>query len=237
MAPGTSESKKPHRRPLKGSCHCGRVRFLLYLTLPHVLVPFEEQYKAGPNGPRHQNFYRCNCTLCHKGSFFHIRPPSSPDDFLLLSPLDPFKGDVLQEYVKEGGKVHTFFCKTCATRCFGFSGEGEIIDVDLQGIGVDGVEELVEQLTSNTDAEAHGGSATVKAWKPKKEGWNETASTKTASYLSVNAYAIDAGQEGFDLREVTEKKHLVYLDGLNFQQNGGSMNMPSVERPFPGGAY
>jgi len=71
-------SQQPTRTPLKGSCHCGATKYILFLTLPHP-------YHGGEPSPRSdQRFYRCNCTVCHKAGFFHIRPASPADDFLLL---------------------------------------------------------------------------------------------------------------------------------------------------------
>jgi hypothetical protein len=55
---------------------------------------------------------------------------------------------------------------------------------------------------------------------------------KGSLYLSVNAHTVDAGQEGFDMREWTDKKWLCYLDYL------GSRRMPkTADSPHPGGCY
>jgi len=48
----------------------------------------------------------------------------------------------------------------------------------------------------------------VKVWTPKEEGWKEGET----GYLSVNAATLDAGQEGLDMREWTEKGWITYLD-------------------------
>lgn len=78
--------------------------------------------------------------------------------------------------------------------------------------------ELVEK-------EVNGETKTV--WCPK-QGWYEDMK----KYMSVNAYTLDAGQEGLDLREWTEKKWVMYLDCLT--DSGQTMG---YERPFEGGAY
>ncbi|KAH7305844.1 DUF636 domain-containing protein [Stachybotrys elegans] len=194
------------RRPFHGSCHCGAVRYLVFLNIPHQ-APKDK-------GKEQQNIYRCNCTACHKTGIFHVRVHSSPDDFLLLSPQDPMSE--LGNY-KCGAYLNFFFCKTCAVRPFTFMGEGEVIEVDLSSLGVSGAEPGVK----------------TKAWRPKKEGWIEGRTTH-GCYLSVNGYTVDAGQEGFDLREWSEKKLVGYEDYLRSDSDRQPM---SWERPYPGGAY
>ncbi len=68
-------------------------------------------------------------------------------------------------------------------RCFAFSGQGEVREVEVEG----------KKMT---------------AWTPKREGWEES---KTG-YLSVNAATLDQDQEGLDLREWTEKGWIAYLE-------------------------
>jgi hypothetical protein len=136
----------------------------------------------------------------------HIRLASPADDFHLLSPLDPLAE--LGDYTWSHGFIHFLFCKTCGVRCFSFAGEGEVEEVE----GPDGEKR--------------------KVWHPKrgsKEGRGQGN-----MYLSVNAHAIDADQEGFDMREWTEQKLLWYLDTLHHDTD---MAAPSVERPQPGGCY
>ena len=76
------------------------------------------------------------------------------------------------------------------------------------------------------------GEKTVTVWKPKTEGWAEYRGGEMM--LSVNAYAIDEGQEGFDLREWTEKKWVFYPDNIPDVGKGAAR---TYERPHPGGAY
>lgn len=193
------------RRPYHGSCRCGSTRYIAFLNLPH---------KAPSPPERLQTLYRCNCNACHKAGFLHTRLDSSPDDFLLLSPLDPFTE--LGDYQCDGRYLHFFFCRTCGGRCFIFMGEGEVVDIDLGALGV-----------------KNGGGGTVKAWRPKKEGWKE-GKFDHGRYLSVNAYTLDPGQEGLDLREWYEKKWVGYIDDLRDPEDKGGF---SVERPYAGGAY
>ena len=136
----------------------------------------------------------------------HIRLPFPHDDFMILSPLNPLKD--LADYQCFKNVLHWLFCKKCGVRCFTFAGEGELVDRDVGGSG--------ERVT---------------VWSPLP-GFMDTMTT----YLSVNAYTIEPGQEGFDLREWTEKKWVEYLDCLDL---GGEKKklQTSFDRPPRGGAY
>lgn len=195
-------SASPTRRPYTGSCHCGAVKYIVYLTLPHDPSPRDRW--RGPDGRLRQQIYRCNCTTCQKAAIMHIRLPYPPDDFALLSPLNPL--EELGDYQCFEKKLHFLFCKTCGVRCFTFMGEGELVEKKVGGLD----------------------SRTV--WSPK-QGWYEDLTR----YLSVNAYTLDAGQDGLDLREWTEKKWVMYLDCLS--DGHDPIASRSYERPFPGGAY
>ncbi|KEY71694.1 hypothetical protein S7711_10643 [Stachybotrys chartarum IBT 7711] len=197
-------SSSPVRRPFTGSCHCGATRYLVYLTVPFVQRPYN------PSN-REQTVYRCNCTICHKAGILHVRVRFAPEDFLLLSPLDPFED--LGDY-RPGPDLRFLYCKTCAVRCFTFMGEGEL--VDLKGLDV---------------PSAGNDNGPVKAWRPKKEGWREGRAE--GCYLSVNGYTIDQGQKDLDLRELTEKKIMSYIDCLVDVDK----QSPTLERPHFGGAY
>lgn len=120
-------------------------------------------------------------------SFFHLRLISSPDDFLLLSPLLP--SEELGDYTCFEANIHWYFCRKCAVRCFAFAGESEVSEREIDGVK-------------------------TKVWSAKKEGWIEGLSEGTG-YLSVNAATLDADQEGLDLREWTEKGWIAYLDIKN----------------------
>ena len=193
---------EPTRKPYTGSCHCGSVKYIVYLTLPHT--PPGAKWKQTDGGKRSQLMYRCNCTTCQKAALMHIRLPSAPDDFLLLSPLNPF--EELGDYRCFDKFLRFFFCKTCGVRCFTFYGEGEVVDRE---VGPSGEKR--------------------KVWCAKGEDWKEDEN----GYLSVNAYSLDANQDGLDLREWTEKKWVWYLDNLT----DDTSRLRSYDKPFPGGAY
>ena len=78
----------PTRRPYTGSCRCGGVKYVIYLTLPRD--PPSVSYRRGIDEPK-RFIYRCNCGTCQKMGLLHIWPASPPDDFMLFSPLDPWK--------------------------------------------------------------------------------------------------------------------------------------------------
>ena len=136
----------------------------------------------------------------------HVRVASDANDFLLLSPTDPFQE--LGDYLCFDKELHWFFCKQCGGRCFTYAGEEENVEVDLGALGVPG--------------EAEGKK--TKVWKHKGG----------PAYLSVNGYAIDAGQDGLDLREWTEKKWLQYFDMLPEREK---RLRRTYDRPHAGGAY
>lgn len=222
------------RRPYKGSCHCGATQYIVFLSFPHTLPPARF---PRAESRAHQDFYRCNCTTCHKAGIFHMRLASAPDDFLLLRPLDPYKD--LGDYTAYEKDLHFLFCKSCGMRCFTFMGKGEVVDINLAALGVGagadpGSEEEGAHSKDGPAATAAAGEKNMaKVWRPKKEGWVE--GKKFGSYLSVNGYSVDAGQDGFDLREITEKKWVGYCDWLELHSEGSQGTRH--DRPWEGGAY
>lgn len=126
---------------------------------------------------------------------------------MLLSPLDLKE---LGDYTCIDHELHWYFCRNCGVRCFTLMGEGEVVDVELEEMGIKGAEK-----------------GSTRAWRPKGEGWKEN---KTG-YLSVNALTLGQGQEGLDLREWVEKKCVGYEEML-FEKVD-----ERVERPHEGGAY
>ena len=201
------------RKPLHGSCHCGKTRYIVFLTLPHKPVPDGTPLPSGSQARDHQEIYRCNCTTCHKAGHFHMRLPWAPEDFLLFAPRDPLAE--LGDYRCHDGNIRWLFCRTCGVRCFLFQGEGESAEADLDALGVTGVDG------------SKLGKITV--WRPKAEGWGEGRGW--GCYLSVNGHTIDAGQQGFDLRQLTEDKVVLYVDCLT------ESGEPRFDKPHDGGSY
>ncbi|KAH6605538.1 hypothetical protein Trco_004691 [Trichoderma cornu-damae] len=194
---GIASPPQPQRLPYTGSCHCGAIRYVVFLILPPAsLLDCEPPPSRGV-----QRIYRCNCTVCHKSGFLHVRPASAFDDFFLLSPLDPL--DSLGDYLCNDETLHFLYCKTCAVQCLIFYGEGEIVHVRLPK----------EMASAGAESGSEAGSVSGKAWRPKKVDFTP-GMPHQGSYLSVNGHTIDAGQQGFDLREWVEAKSIMYLDHL-----------------------
>ena len=139
------QSPSSTRRRYTGSCHCGKTKYLVYLTLPFTPPDIDRPEVPQPRGD--QVVYKCNCTTCHKTGMLHLRVPNAPEDFALLSPTDPLKE--LSDYTCFQGQVHWLFCPTCGVRCFCFGGKGETAETEIDG-------------------------KKVTVWRPSKEdGWVE----------------------------------------------------------------
>lgn len=189
-----------NRRFYSGSCYCGTIRYVIRL-----------HDSTATDIPKDEKYYRCNCTICHKMGYFHMRPMDHKADFYLLSG-DPFT--TMGNYHPKLEMSHFLFCKTCAIRPFILVGEsdklGEMIDVDLDSLKVDGV----------ANAE---GTKTTKVWH----------TTAEAKYFSANGHTIDANQ-GFDMRAYVDNKSVLYFNRLVDDQKP-IPDMAPV--PYPGGCY
>ncbi|TWU72021.1 hypothetical protein ED733_000391 [Metarhizium rileyi] len=175
------------RQPVTGSCHCGTVKYVIFITLPPV------HNESNPPGKQDQRIYRCNCTMCHKAGFFHVRVANTTDDFLLLSPLNPL--EELGDYLVNKKVLHWLYCMTCGVRCFTFMGTGEVVHLDLAQLGVPGY------LDTNIK---------TRVWRAKEGGGHPDYGT----YLSVNGNTVDASATVFDMRSLVEQKCVQYYDYL-----------------------
>lgn len=192
------------RLPLAGGCHCGATRYVLFLTLP------AQHNESNPPKDREQRIGRCNCTTCHKLGLFHLKPADPSNDFLLLSPLDPFAE--LGDYLTGDKNIHFFFCKTCGAHCLSFCGDGQVVNIDAAALGLPSA----------------AGNAPSKAWRATDNGPEEYG-----AFVSVNGHTIDAGQ-AFDMRELTEKKLVRYGDTYSDFGEG----LPGRwDRPHDHGSY
>lgn len=177
------------RRPLHGSCHCGRVKYVLFASMPPAIALGDDVNKRS-----RVRFYKCNCSTCHKMGFFHMRLPDPPQDFFLLSPTKP--REALGDYTCFDHELHWLFCRHCGVRCFTVQGEGQSASVDLRALGV---------KTASPDP--------VTVWQLDPEAWKNQP--EGHGYLSVNALTLDWVQPdgaGLDLRTLVDNRWLEFLD-------------------------
>jgi len=245
MATTTEESttKKElfHRVPFTGSCHCGTVRYIVWLSVPKPdadpsSLPKDSVAYHQATG---QHLYKCNCTPCHKYGLYHLRLADSPNDFILLQPRAPLsaqhdpkawnentrkQGTGLTDYRCNSGKQAWLFCSTCGVRTFSFRGEGEVVVTKVPAF----TEVPFEKGPAGKKWEGKWEEQEREVWRPKKEGWKEGKGG--LSYMSVNLTSVDPGQEGFDMRDYIKHGWTGYFDYLRETRRGGS-------EPFEGGMY
>lgn len=122
-----SKDAQTPRRAYKGSCHCGKIQYLAYMSFPAQL----ESYGKAQDGLR---IRKCNCSTCHKLSFFHARLQNASRDFILLSPDTPDDCSVYRCFEKN---VRWCFCSTCSVMPFAWwveQGEpGERVEMEIDG--------------------------------------------------------------------------------------------------------
>jgi hypothetical protein len=96
------------KRQVRGSCHCGRVRFAAGL---------EQEHETS----------RCNCSICLRQRFWKA--------ILRAADFGVDAGeDALGEYKFGGGNIRHFFCATCGVKVFGrgnFEPIGDFVAVNV----------------------------------------------------------------------------------------------------------
>jgi hypothetical protein len=100
-----------------GSCHCGDVQYQLKLKFPPDMESAQNKDTI--------RIYKCNCTVCQKMGFFHCRPVTPADDFILTSPTAI---EELGEYRTGSKKSAWYFCKKCGCRIMGLAGIWEQVE-------------------------------------------------------------------------------------------------------------
>jgi hypothetical protein len=210
---------KANRRAYFGSCHCQFTRYIVWLTLP-ASPPYVNSRGGDGTLTPSQSIRQCNCTVCHKFGFFHVRTANAPRDFALLSPLDPLRE--LGDYTANSHGMHWLFCPRCGVRCFAVEGKGEVVERDL-GREMEGV----DLARARAWARVEGDGSAVKVWAVREEGWRE----EDSSWLRINARTLDARQEGLDLRQWHDSKWIEYVNWLD------EIEGKSHDRPYEGGAY
>jgi hypothetical protein len=101
-------------------------------------------------------------------------------------------------------------------------GEGEVVEREVSEVKIPGRMEEGREITEKVV-----GGKTARVWMPK-EG---TKDGEGGTILSVNAYTLEAKQEGLDLRECHEKGVICYWDCLDEKEDD------SFDRPHAGGTY
>ena len=206
------------RQPFTGSCHCGKTRFLIYLTLPHTNLPEGTKPKS-----KTQRIYRCNCSVCHKSGIFHVRTHDFKNDFLLFSPTDPEQS--LGDYRCNEGRLGFYFCKSCGGRCFSFAGASQVVKVKWADLGVS--EEQKKRLVKGDEGSLEKDEVSV--WKVVEKD------PSISTYLSINGHAIDQQQDGWDMAAFTKGNQVLYLD--LFRHGEPDCGEATLTKPFPQGSF
>jgi hypothetical protein len=158
-------------------------------------------------------------------SFLHLRLQSSPDDFLVLKPVEPKtpddEGSGVSNYMCNRKVSKWYFCSTCGVRTFAIRGKKVTEEVELPT--------TLLQKAGVVDDNAKGEMSKVKVWRCQKEGWNEWKPDRT-NYLSVNATTLDVRQKGLDLRKWSEWGIIEYCNALELKADWQSV-------PHEGGMY
>lgn len=114
------------RQAYKGSCHCGKIKYIAQLSLPPSLDP-------APPATAGTRIRKCNCSTCHKLGFFHVRLQRAPRDFMLLSPSTPDECGIYRCFK---GNIRWCFCTACSAMVFAYwvedgnPGERVLTEVD-----------------------------------------------------------------------------------------------------------
>jgi hypothetical protein len=105
----------PGVQPVRGSCHCGAVRFEAHIDLA--------------------TGFRCNCSACTK--FASFVATAEPETFRFIA------GEAdLTEYRFGAEKLRRFFCRRCSVLCFAKSDAAKLgqEDVNVNLNTLDGIE-------------------------------------------------------------------------------------------------
>lgn len=148
--------------------------------------------------------------------FFHCRPISPEEDFVLVSPTNLEELGDYRVYSKTNG---WYFCKKCGVRVFGIGAKWEPVVIDL---------------ASWAGEKSEGGEKTQLVLKTapttKTRVVNGEEVTKPYHYVSVNAVTLEPGED-VDLRMWHEKGWIIYVDCR------ARTGAPHFGRPYEGGMY
>lgn len=193
----------------KGSCHCGFVNYQIRLKFP----PSHDQ--EGPS----ISLYKCNCSTCQKMGFFHCRPITPAEDFVLISPTNIKELGDYRVYTETNG---WYFCKKCGVRVFGIGAKWGKAQIDLEAWG------------AGETGEGEGGGEKQVVLKTlettKKRTIDGEEVMKPYHYVSVNAVTLEPNED-IDLRMWHEEGWVIYVDCR------ARTGQPRHGKPFEGGMY
>ena len=218
------------RRPYTGSCHCGHVKYIVYLSLP--ALPYPKTTPAEFRNDSGHRIYKCNCTICHKAGIFHIRILDAANDFFVISPKNPMEeGSGLKSYIPKGRNGTWHFCEHCGTRGFSLRGTGYNDEVDLPTALLQRVDSRTLNGTTGEITAKDGETTRVSVWRPKKDWHEQDEDGKGTDYLSINGVALDAHNDNFDIRQLHENGYVAYVQTLKMEGN------VYQDTPYFGGTY
>jgi hypothetical protein len=151
--------------------------------------------------------------------FFHCRPITPSEDFILTAPKDVSELGEYRVYSKKHG---WYFCKSCGVRILGLGGEWEQVDLDVE-----------EWAGTKKEGEKQ---SLKKVWKTKGEPVTTVVDGKEVTkpyYLSVNAVTLEPGAE-IDLTKWHENGWIFYVENLKKEENGSQMRL---NKAYDGGMY
>ena len=148
--------------------------------------------------------------------FFHCRPISPEEDFILISPTNLEELGDYRAFSKTNG---WYFCKKCGVRVFGVAGKWEQTDIN------------VEQWAGSKDT-GEGKQQPVLKTRSTTRTRNVSGEeiTETYQYVSVNAVTLEPSED-IDLRMWYEKGWVLYMDCRDRK------GQPRPAKPYEGGMY
>lgn len=119
-------------------------------------------------------------------------------------------------------------CKTCGTRPFIITSDLVEEKADADGSDVD---KLAAQIDSMGIEDIKGVTKEkgMRVWRPVMGEWDKKEDDGT--YFSLNGHTIDAGQEGFEMRDYVDNKTVEFLDWLH------DRDAEKKDKPHAGGSY
>jgi hypothetical protein len=210
LAKSSTNTMSTDPKAYKGSCHCGLVQYQIRLKFPTSPKPEGETI----------SIYKCNCSTCQKMGFFHCRPITPAEDFILISPTNIKELGDYRVYTKTNG---WYFCKQCGVRVFGIGAKWgkERMDVEAWGRG--------EKGDQGDEKDMQVVLKTMPTTKKRVVDGEEVE--KPYHYVSVNAVTLEPNEDT-DLKKWHENGWIMYVDCRARKEPA-----PRFGEPFEGGMY